>query len=42
VHRVVRRRTNYRVDSSHRWMDESFEIKARNHKKEGAEIRVVA
>jgi hypothetical protein len=36
-----RRRTNYRVDSSHRWMDESFEIKVRNHEKEGAEVRVV-
>jgi hypothetical protein len=36
-----RRRTNYKVDTSKRWIDESFEITLRNHKKEGAEIRVV-
>jgi hypothetical protein len=36
-----RRRTNYRMDSSNHWMDESFEIKVRNHKKEPVEIRVV-
>jgi hypothetical protein len=35
-----RRRTNYRMDSSNHWLDESFEIKVRNHKKEAAEIRV--
>lgn len=37
-----RKRTNYRMDSSNDWMDESFEIKVRNHKKdESVEIRVV-
>ena len=36
-----RRRTDYKVDSSHDWMDESFEIKLRNHKKEAVEVRVV-
>jgi hypothetical protein len=36
-----RRRTNVKVDSSNQWLDESFEIKLRNHKKEGVEIRVV-
>jgi hypothetical protein len=36
-----RRRTNIRVDSNNHWVDESFEIKLRNHKKEPVEIRVV-
>jgi len=36
-----RRRTNFNVDSSNHWADESFEIKVRNHKKEAVEIRVV-
>jgi hypothetical protein len=36
-----RRRTNFRVDSNHNWMEESFEIKVRNHKKEPVEVRVV-
>jgi hypothetical protein len=36
-----RRRTDYSVDSSNDWMEESFEIKLRNHKKEPVEIRVV-
>jgi hypothetical protein len=36
-----RRRTNYRMDSSNHWLDESFEIKVRNHKKDAEEIRVV-
>jgi hypothetical protein len=36
-----RRRTGIRVDSNHNWMDESFEIKVRNHKKEAASVRVV-
>ncbi len=36
-----RRRTNYRIDSGAHWLDESFEIKLRNHKKEAVEIRVV-
>jgi hypothetical protein len=36
-----RRRTNFKLDSNNHWLDESFEIKLRNHKKEQAEIRVV-
>ncbi|MBL9132245.1 MAG: hypothetical protein JNG86_13665 [Verrucomicrobiaceae bacterium] len=37
-----RKRTNYRMDSSNNWIDESFEIKVRNRKKaETVEIRVV-
>jgi hypothetical protein len=36
-----RRRTNIRVDSANRWMEESFEIKVRNHKKEPVNVRVV-
>jgi hypothetical protein len=36
-----RKRTNYRVDSAHNWMDESFEIRVRNHKKEAVMVRVV-
>jgi hypothetical protein len=36
-----RRRTNYKIDTSKNWLDESFEIKLRNHKKEPVEIRVV-
>ncbi len=36
-----RKRTNYHVDSNQRWMDESFEIRLRNHKKEAVEVRAV-
>lgn len=36
-----RKRVDYHVDSSHRWLDESFEIKLRNHKKTPVEMRVV-
>jgi hypothetical protein len=36
-----RRRTNYRIDTARDWLDESFEIKLRNRKKEPVEIRVV-
>ena len=36
-----RRRTAIGVDSANHWLDESFEIKLRNHKKEPVEIRVV-
>ncbi|HJT70957.1 MAG TPA: hypothetical protein VJ731_12205 [Terriglobales bacterium] len=36
-----RRQTNFREDVNQRYIDESFEIKLRNHKKEAAEIRVV-
>ncbi len=34
-------RTNVKTDAANHWLDESFEIKLRNHKKEAAEIRVV-
>jgi hypothetical protein len=36
-----RKRTNIRVDSAHNWMDESFEVRVRNHKKEALNVRVV-
>jgi hypothetical protein len=37
-----RRRTDYKIDTSHDWLDESFEIKVRNRKeKDLVEIRVV-
>src|SRR6266446_5078560 len=36
-----RKRTNYRVDSNAHWMDETFEMRVRNHKKEMANVRVV-
>ncbi len=36
-----RKRTNFHVDSNHNWMDESFEIRVRNHKKEPVNVRVV-
>ncbi|MCU1331665.1 MAG: hypothetical protein JWM08_657 [Candidatus Angelobacter sp.] len=36
-----RKRTFYKVDHNAHWVDESFEIKLRNHKKEPMEIRVV-
>jgi hypothetical protein len=36
-----RRRTNFVVNSSEKWLDESFEIKVRNHKEEPVEVRVV-
>jgi hypothetical protein len=36
-----RKQTNYNLDNSRRTLDESFEIKLRNHKKEPVEIRVV-
>ncbi len=36
-----RRRTNYRIDTLAHWLDESFEIKLRNHKKETVEVRMV-
>ncbi len=39
--RGERKRTNFRVDSNARWMDETFEIRVRNHKKEAATVRVV-
>jgi hypothetical protein len=36
-----RKRTSYHLDSAHNWMDESFEIRVRNHKKEPVNVRVV-
>ena len=36
-----RKQTNFRVDTGDKWVDESFEIKLRNRKKEPVEIRVV-
>ena len=36
-----RKRTNFHVDTNAHWMDESFEIRVRNHKKETATVRVV-
>jgi hypothetical protein len=36
-----RKRTNFHVESSQRWMEESFEIRVRNHKKEPVNVRVV-
>jgi hypothetical protein len=36
-----RRRTYYKVDNADSWVDESFEIKLRNHTKAPVEIRVV-
>jgi hypothetical protein len=36
-----RKRTNIRMDSARNWMDESFEIRVRNHKKEAVTVRVV-
>lgn len=36
-----RRRTDYRLDTNRRTIDESFEIKVRNHKKESVDVRVV-
>lgn len=36
-----RRQTDYHLDFNSRWVDESFEITLRNHKKEAAVVRVV-
>jgi hypothetical protein len=36
-----RRRTDYKIDRNKRTLDESFEIKIRNHKKEAVDVRVV-
>ncbi len=36
-----RRRTNFKIDHTERYIDESFEIKVRNHKAEAVELRVV-
>ena len=36
-----RRQTNFKINTSQNWMDESFEIKLRNHKKDEVEVRVI-
>ena len=36
-----RRRIDSKVDTANNWMEESYEIKLRNHKKEPVEIRIV-
>lgn len=36
-----RRQTRYDINHNEHWVDEAFEIKLRNHKKEAVEIRVV-
>jgi hypothetical protein len=36
-----RRRTDYKLDINKHMLDESFEIKVRNHKKEPVDVRVV-
>ncbi len=36
-----RTRTEFKVNNDQDWLDESFEIKVRNHKKEAVEVRVV-
>lgn len=36
-----RKRTAYHIDRNAHWLDESFEIKLRNHKKDPMEVRVV-
>jgi hypothetical protein len=36
-----RKRTNFHVDSRQRWIEESFEIRVRNHKKQPVQVRVV-
>ena len=36
-----RKRTHYRVDVNQHWMDESFELRIRNHKKEAVNVRAV-
>jgi len=36
-----RKRTNYQIDTSKDWLDESFEIRLRNHKKEPVTFTVV-
>jgi hypothetical protein len=36
-----RRQTEFQIDGTRMWADESFEIKLRNHKKEAVEVRVV-
>jgi hypothetical protein len=36
-----RKRTNFHVESAQHWMEETFEVRVRNHKKEPVNVRVV-
>ena len=36
-----RKQTNFHVESRMHWMDETYEIRVRNHKKESVQVRVV-
>jgi len=36
-----RKRTNFHIESRERWIDESYEIRVRNHKKDMVNVRVV-
>jgi hypothetical protein len=36
-----RKQTNFHIDSRMHWMDETYEIRVRNHKKEPVQVRVV-
>ena len=36
-----RHRMDYKLNTQARWVDESFEIKVRNHKTTAAEVRIV-
>jgi hypothetical protein len=36
-----RKRTSFHIESRERWIDESYEIKVRNHKKETVSVRVI-
>ena len=36
-----RHRMNYRIDNDHNWIDESFQIKVRNHKKQPVTVRII-
>ena len=36
-----RKRTNFHVESTQHWMEETFEIRVRNHKKDPVNVRVV-
>ncbi len=36
-----RKRTSFRVENHQHWMDETFEVRVRNHKKQPAQVRVV-
>ncbi len=36
-----RKRTEFHIDNGDKWLDESFELKLRNHKKESIQVRVV-